>query len=61
MAAGEDSEGFVDWALLRLRVDVPPFDNGPVRLEARFLLLLLELFVLFALFHLCSGRMLLNL
>lgn len=61
MAAGEDSVGFVDWALLRLRVDVPPFDKGPVRLEARFLLLLLELFVLFALFHLCSGRMHLNL
>ena len=54
---GEEPGGFAELDLLRLRVAEGLFESGPVRLEGRFLLLLL----LFALFHLCSGRMLLNL
>jgi hypothetical protein len=57
VAAGEDAEGLVDSALLRLLVAAPFSERGPTLrlLAGRF-------FVLFEdLFHLFSGRIFLNL
>ena len=52
MPPGEEPGGFVEWVLLPLRVAEGFLESGPVRLESRFLLLLLALF---ALFHFVFG------